>query len=381
MNIIYISDFSVGGSDSSEKAIPRSGYSNIGMELCRRLASYGHDVKVLGLGYTGQEHQEKFSIIPCNNLQDVGGYMNNLKFIWGVDAAVCALDINHFQEQIYPAAKQLGIKYVCITPLESDPLCVTWANLLNQMDKVFFISQFGADEAKKAGVAAEHIDIGIDTKAWKLRTEDEYNQIRSSLGYEKDDFVILTVADNQERKDLGRGMEVAAGLKSKGVSVKYIMVTREHSQVGWKLYDLAYELGLSSDVRVFQSGIPFQDLYMLYCAANAFLLPSKGEGLGLPVMEAMSVGVPVVANRTGAIPELLENERGWIVDWECWYYDPFGNQRRYHMNKDLAVEALLEVLGMPEKTMNRARNARAYMETKDWDKPAKQLEEAIKSLK
>lgn len=371
----------MGGSDSAERAIPRSGYSNIGMELCRRLASYGHDIKVLGLGYTGQEHWEKFSIVPCNNLQDVGGYMNNLKFKWGVDAVVCALDINHFQEQIYPAAKQLELKYVCITPLESDPLCVTWANLLNQMDKVFFISRFGAEEARKAGVEAEHIDIGIDTKAWRLRTEEEFSQIRNSLGYDKEDFVIITVADNQERKDLGRGMQVAAKLKELGVSVKHIFVTREHSQVGWKLYDLAYELGLSSDIRVFQSGIPFQDLYMLYCAADVFLLPSKGEGLGLPVMEAMSVGIPVVANKTGAIPELLENNRGWVADWQCWYYDPFGNQRRYHMDVDSAVNAILEIRSNPQEVSKRLINARSYMESKNWDTPAKQLEEAIKSLK
>lgn len=381
MNIIYISDFFVGGADSSEKAIPRSGYSNIGMELCRRLASYGHDVKVLGLGYTGQEHWEKFSIVPCNNLQDVGGYMNNLKFIWGVEVVVCALDINHYQEQIYPAARQLELKYVCITPLESDPLCVTWANLLNKMDKVFFISRFGAGEAKKAGVEAEHIDIGIDTTAWRLRTEEEFKKIRSSLGYDEDDFVILTVADNQERKDLGRGLQVAAEIKSRGIPIKYVFVTREHSQVGWKLYDLAYELGLSSDVRVFQNGIPFPDLYALYCAADVFLLPSKGEGLGVPVMEAMSVGVPVVANRTGAIPELLEKERGWIADWECWYFDPFGNQRRYHMSVDKAVDALLEIRSNPEKVAQKLANARSFMESKNWDKPAKQLEEAIKKLK
>lgn len=396
-HIVYISDFNMGGANSADKAIPRSGYANIGMELCRRLTTLGYEVKVLGLGYTGQEHWENFSIIPCNNLQDAASYMNNLKFLWtgdgrepkdgkGIDAVIAALDIHNYQENIFPITKNLGLKYICITPLESDPLCISWANLLREMDKVFFISQFGTDEAVKAGVDAEHLEVGIDTNAWRLRTEGEYQEIRKKLGYEKDDFVVLTVADNQERKNLGRGFQILAELKNvHGVKVKHILVTREHSMVGWKLYDLAYELGLSSDLRVFQSGIPFSELYMLYCAADAYLCTSKGEGLGVPIMEAMSVGVPVVANKTGAIPELLADMRGWLVDYASWYYDPFGNQRRYDIDISKAVEGLRQT--MPYKVSRETGSeyspitkAREFMESKDWNRSAKQVSDAIEKL-
>jgi hypothetical protein len=170
----------MGGANSADSATPRSGYANIGIELCRRLVQMDIDVKVLGLGYTGQEHGEKFPIVPCNNLQDVAGYINNLRFQWfdadhdlekgeGVDAVIVALDIHNFQEQLFPAVKGMNIKYICITPLESDPLCISWANLLKEMNKVFFISQFGTDEAIKAGVEAEHLEIGIDTANCVLR--------------------------------------------------------------------------------------------------------------------------------------------------------------------------------------------------------------------
>lgn len=376
--LVYISDLNMGGADSAEDSVPRSGYANIAMELCRRLTEMGHEIKVLGLGYTGQEHREKFSIIPCNSLQDVVGYANNLKVQWGAEAVICALDIHQFQESIFPVIKQIGLKYICITPLESDPLCITWANLLKDMDKVFFISQFGADEAQKAGVKAEHIEIGIDTKSWRLRTEQEYAAIRKNLGYDEGDFVVLTVADNQERKNLVRGMEICAEFKKQGVAVKHILVTREHSTVGWKLYDAAFELGMSSDLRVFQNGIPFADLFALYCASDVYLCASKGEGLGIPLMEAMSVGVKVVANRTGAIPELLANNRGWVVDWNCWYYDPFGNQRRYFMDIEKAVEALMEIRN--GEGITKVVRARKYMEEKDWNKSANQIVDALNEI-
>ena len=378
-HILYITDMNMGGANSAERAVPRSGYANIGIELCRGLHNLGYEVRVLGIGYTGQEHHEPFSIIPCNTLQDVGGYMNNLKFIWGVDAVVVALDIHRFQEAIFPVAKKLELKYICITPLESDPLCITWANLLNEMDKVFFISKFGTEEAQKAGVNAEHLDVGIDTKSWRLRTKEEYTQIRKSLGIDDDEFVVMTVADNQERKALGRGFQILADLKNlHGVKVKHILVTREHSMVGWKLYDLAYELDLSSELKVFQSGMPFADLYALYCGADAYLSCSKGEGLGVPVMEAMCIGVPVVANKTGALTELLDDGRGWLVEPVSWYYDPFGNQKRYDISIEGAIEKLLDIAN--NNPVQRTLPARQFMESKNWSKSVKQLADAIEAI-
>jgi len=386
-HIIYVTDMNMGGADSSAQAVTRSGYSNIGIELSNGIVANGNEVKILGLGYTGQEHRSLFSIIPCASLQDVAGCINNMKILWGIDAVIVALDIHHFQEQIFPTVQKLEIPYICITPLESDPLCPSWANLLSQMDKVFFISQFGTDEAKKAGVDAEHIEIGIDTNAWRLRTEEEYKNVRSTMGFSDDDFVIISVADNQERKNISGGFQAIAKLKEQGVSVKHILVTRENSMVGWKLYDLAYleDINLSSEIRVFQSGMPFKDLYSLYCAADVYLSCSKGEGLGLPIMEAMSVGVPVVANKTGALPELLADGRGWLADYKFWHYDPFGNQRRYFIDVDKAAEKMMEIRDLQKKGsidyITSLANARQYMESRGWAKSAQQIEDAVEGLK
>ncbi len=383
-HLVYVTDMNMGGANPAEKAVPRSGYANIGIELCRGLTKQGYEVKVLGLGYTGQEHGESFSIIPCNDIQNVVGYTNNLKFLWNVDAVIVALDIHRFQETLFPAIKQMELKYICITPLESDPLCQTWSNLLSQMDKVFFISQLGADEAQKAGVSAEHIEIGVDTKSWRLRTEEEYKQIRKSLGIEEDEFVILTVADNQERKNLGRGFQIASDLKKlHGVKIRHILVTREKSLVGWRLYDLAYELDISSELIVFNNGIPFQDLYALYCGADVYLSCSKGEGLGYPILEAMSVGVPVVANSAGALTELLGEDRGWLVKYSTEnppYYDPFGNQRRYDILVADGVKAMLNVRNNPGETLTRTINARTFVEGRTWEKPTAQLAKAVEEL-
>jgi len=64
----------------------------------------------------------------------------------------------------------------------------------------------------------------------------------------------------------------------------------------------------------FERGMPQRDLWALYAIADVYLQPSKAEGLGLPVMDAMCCKLPVVATDTGALTELLADGRGWLID-------------------------------------------------------------------
>lgn len=56
-----------------------------------------------------------------------------------------------------------------------------------------------------------------------------------------------------------------------------------------------------------------RDLPGLYAGASAFAMPSKYEGFGLPCLEAMACGTPVVASRAGALPEVV-GDAGVLVD-------------------------------------------------------------------
>jgi glycosyltransferase involved in cell wall biosynthesis len=56
-----------------------------------------------------------------------------------------------------------------------------------------------------------------------------------------------------------------------------------------------------------------EDRYALYAGARVVVLPSFDEGFGLPILEAMQVGVPVVASNRGALPEVL-GDAGPLVD-------------------------------------------------------------------
>jgi glycosyltransferase involved in cell wall biosynthesis len=69
---------------------------------------------------------------------------------------------------------------------------------------------------------------------------------------------------------------------------------------------IARELGIEEYI-ITPGWIAEEDLPLLYCAATVFAYPSRYEGFGLPVLEAMASGTPVVTSNAASIPELAGN--------------------------------------------------------------------------
>lgn len=111
---------------------------------------------------------------------------------------------------------------------------------------------------------------------------------------------ILSVGTLQPRKNFVRLIEAFAALADK--TIELVIVGKK----GW-LYDEILEapkrFGVSDRVR-FLDFVPDEELPTLYKNAACFALPSLYEGFGLPVLEAMSYGVPVVVSNTSSLPEI-----------------------------------------------------------------------------
>lgn len=368
LKICWISDFDM----------KFSGYFNISASLAEELSNRGHDVKCVGLGYKGEEHTFPFSLIPARDLRETFAVMTNLKNLWAFDVLVVALDIP-LQEQYlnFIAQNALDVKYVGIMPVEADPLCMSWALLLMQMSKVFIISQFGTDEAQKAGVDAEYLPIGIDAESWRSPTEEERTALRKALGFGDDEFIVLTVGYNQERKFLSRAMEIFAEFHKEVPNSKHVMVTAEHSQVGWKLRDLAQELGYNDSFVIMERGMPHKNLWGIYAASDAFLLTSKAEGLGMIFMEAMSVGLPCIGTDCTGIHELLNDDRGYLIDVDYTIRDPFGNGKRYYADIKSGIYQLKKPLAFPLHNFHVINHAKNYIQERTWDKASEILEKGL----
>lgn len=356
-----------------------SGYRNICVRLFSELSELGYDIKVAGLMYRGGEHRFPFGIIPAGGLDDAKAICNNLIYLWQPEAVLVAMDIP-LQIALHQFFRPFGKKYIALTALENGPLTMSWAFPMFDMDAVFFISELGKREAVKAGISrADHFVVGVDTNAFRPPHPEERQKLREGLGIPGDAFVILTVADNQERKNLWAAMEAVKRLKKEiEVPIRYILVTREQSQFGWKLRDLAVSLGINQEYVPFERGIPQEDLWGLYAIADVYLQTSKAEGLGMPVLEAMACGVPVVATDTGGLHELLEDERGFLIPSDYDFIDVWGNSLRRMVNISEVVSTLRLIHSGRELAAARAGRALDYIRSRSWSESALRFHESIR---
>lgn len=367
MTVVYFSDFDLKG----------SGYKNIAVPLCQGLAERGHDVLVFGMNYRGEPHDWEFDLCPAQ-FQQIPTIMRVLPTAKDrtFTTWITAFDIPLQISLLNKVPDHSNIPWISIFPVEGPPLTMLWASKLLGFDANLVMSRFGYTECEKAGIEADYLEIGVDLEQWSAPTAERRAALRASLGFENK-FVILTVADNHERKNLSAAMEIFARFSGRCDAV-FMLVTREWCPVGWIIRDLAHEFGISQKLLIWERGIEHEKLRDLYGMADAFLLTSKAEGLGMPVLEAMAMRVPVVATRCCALEEHLGGKRGLLIDPDYVVRDPYGNGYRYRIDKEKAVTALNQIVdATPEVRARLMDRAYAYVEERAWTKAVDTLEGVI----
>lgn len=148
-----------------------------------------------------------------------------------------------------------------------------------------------------------HVIMNAVSPAFK-RVEDPLKLDEVRMRYGLQGPYILYVGNIEPRKNLARLIDAFAILKKRGLPHKLAMV----GQPGWHCEPIYAEVerqGLKSEVN-FTGYVPFEDLPALYSAATAMAFPSIYEGFGLPVLEAMACGTPVVTSKSSGLAEVAD---------------------------------------------------------------------------
>ena len=123
------------------------------------------------------------------------------------------------------------------------------------------------------------------------------------LRYELPERFVLFLGAMEPRKNLPRLLEAFAAL-APGLRREFPLVVA--GAQGWlndSVHEQAQKLGLGESVR-FAGYIEQGDLAALYSLASVFAYPSVWEGFGLPVLEAMACGTPVLTSNVSSLPEV-----------------------------------------------------------------------------
>jgi glycosyltransferase involved in cell wall biosynthesis len=125
---------------------------------------------------------------------------------------------------------------------------------------------------------------------------------------------ILFVSTIEPRKNLPTLLEAYSLLRDHA-RVRPLPALAVVGREGWlfeEVHSRIKELGLKDMVRLLGE-VPGADLVALYQGARAFAMPSLYEGFGLPALEALACGVPVLASNAGSLPEVV-GEAGVLLD-------------------------------------------------------------------
>ena len=112
---------------------------------------------------------------------------------------------------------------------------------------------------------------------------------------------ILTVGTLEPRKNFKRIIEAYISLRTEEkISDKLIIVGKK----GWLFDDILTIPGAFQDDIIFKGYVSEDELIRLFQLARFFIYPSMYEGFGLPILEAMACGCPVITSNTSSMPEV-----------------------------------------------------------------------------
>jgi glycosyltransferase involved in cell wall biosynthesis len=175
---------------------------------------------------------------------------------------------------------------------------------VRRAERVIAVSQRTASDAVRLlGVDPARVRVVPEAAApvYAPRTEDDYLQVAHRLGLDPSQPYLLFVGTLEPRKNVPLLLEAFAMVRQQ-LEVQLLLVGAR----GWldePIFATHARLGLG-DSAPFLGSLDQEALAALYSRAAAFVLPSLYEGFGLPVLEAMACGAPVICSNSGPLPEV-----------------------------------------------------------------------------
>jgi glycosyltransferase involved in cell wall biosynthesis len=303
-----------------------SGYGGQTDLFTRKMLEEGHEVVIAahyGLHGSVLSPEAKLKILPSGFHAYGEDLMAAHQTMHKPDIYICLQDV-----WVLGAENIKNANAVMWCPIDHSPITPSVKSRLHYARGVWAMSQFGLKEMHNAGIFADYVPHGVDTEVFKPIDRAE---ARQKIKAEDDTFVVAMVASNKgfpNRKSIPEVIKAwAAFVRKYPKSVLYLHTfpfdtpgsQGLHIPQLMEFYGLSDEhVKLPDEYNFLMNQYSPQMLNNLYNAADVFLLPSMGEGFGIPVIEAQAAGCPVIVTDFSAQTELCGS--GWKLA-----VDPFDD--------------------------------------------------------
>ena len=262
-----------------------------------------------------------------------------------------------------------GAANVARTMFETDSVPRAWLPQLLARDEVWVPSHAGAEAFERGGVPASRLRVVGGTLDFDLyRPGVEPLDVGTQDGH----LVFLSNFDFTERKAWRRLLTAWARAFDPSDPVTLVLKTSGDGTVRTRVREEALRAAraagkpATAPVKVMTDTLSTADLARLYAAADAYVLPSRGEGWGRPFMEAMAMGLPTVASRFLGNLEFMSDETSWLIDGDLVpvpedhgvFADGVSGHRWFDPSVEHLTDVLVEIASDPAAAKARAAKAR-----------------------
>ena len=224
-------------------------------------------------------------------------------------------DVTHFFNYIVPpfvrgktVVTVHDLTYITMDRKTRIILKMTAKRSMKRADKIIAVSQFTKSEIiKYLGIAPEKIEVIYNAVDLTLYRDDlmpaDIERVKEKYGIEGDYFFYLGTLE--PRKNLERLINAYAVLLAKHKKLPLMVIAGKKGWLYEKIFEDVRQLNIEDKI-IFTDYVPTEDAPILMNGAKAFLFPSLYEGYGMPVIEAMACGTPVLTSDCSSLPEVAE---------------------------------------------------------------------------
>lgn len=331
---------------SSNAPWSTTGYGEQTAQVTTRIKKDGYEIAIAAnYGLEGTRFDwEEIPVFP----RGLDGYSNDVipayAMDWGKPSGQQPLVVTLFDCWVFRGAGWgLLDRIASWVPIDHFPVPDGVADWLrNENVTPIAMSQFGRDAIERLDIETRYIPHAIDTSVFKptelLQGTEGAVPARRWMGVPDDAYVIGMVSANKgttDRKSFAESF-LAAGLAMQRHDDIWLYLHTEPTAAmqGLDLRRLLTACNVPAD-RVkfvdsysYRMGIPKEALAAIYSSMDVMLQPSRGEGFGIPAIEAQATGTPVIVSNATAQAELCGD--GWKVDvqpsWDAaqgaWFFTP-----------------------------------------------------------